>query len=67
MKAGTTQAQWDRYNDELIEHQIYCDKIRPKRENFETQVEYDAAFSEWQKILFMDAPNEPGYYRANND
>jgi len=65
--AGTTQAQWDRYNDELCEHEAYCAKIKPKREDFETEDGFSAAMGEWFKVRFMDAPNEPGYYRANND
>jgi len=62
-----TKEQLDRYNNELFEHEQYCAKIKPKREDFETDDEFSAAMSEWFKIRFMDAPNEPGYYRSNND
>lgn len=28
---------------------------------------YQKEFSEWQMMRSCDAPNKPGYYRANND
>lgn len=64
---GTTQEQWDRYAEELKKHKEYYDSIKPKREDFETQDQFNSTLSEWQMNESCFAPNKPGYYRANND
>lgn len=71
---GTTQEQWAQYQMDLKNHQNWC----KDREQFAEYV-IDLCFikgneealkqikKEIERIWFMDAPNEPGYYRANND
>lgn len=55
------------YEKELKRHQDYCAKIKPIRENYLTESAFKMDMAEWDKKLFMDAPNAPGYTRANND
>jgi len=66
----------EEYYKELSAHENNMRDIEPKKEQFgfnngwpdqESERVFDAAYSEWHKKLFMDAPNKPGYYRANND
>jgi len=72
---GTTQEQWDRYERESKEHIIYCRGVMKAINILQWLLEQDIPVnnllyrmkSEHDKILFMDAPDEPGYYRANND
>ena len=56
-----------RYEREVIEHKAYCDRIKPKKENYLTTKAFDADMAEWNMKVSCDAPNKPGYYRANND
>ena len=71
--AGTTKEQWDAYEIEKAEHEAYCDRIEPKEKDFTDEFgclderAYNMAMREWDRVRLMDAPNEPGYYRANND
>jgi hypothetical protein len=39
----------------------------PKRESFQTEEEYENAFSLWHINYWMYMPNKPGYDIANND
>lgn len=67
-------------HDEYVERvkptppQLYFTHYRPTPNypaHAETALEaariYKAAMSEWDMMSSCDAPNKPGYYRANND
>lgn len=74
---GTTQEQWDRYQEDLKNHEEICERKKPKKSDFgfignmppdyEGLKAYENAYSNWHMMYCCDAPNEPGYYRANND
>lgn len=56
------EPQWSDYkNVSPMNEHIYEQNFRQKMDD------YKKALSEWQMMCSMDAPNEPGYYRANND
>jgi hypothetical protein len=55
------------YEEEKSNWDKRMDEIKPKREDFESVEEYTKAYNAWHMMKFMDAPNPPGYYRANND
>ena len=80
MKAGTTQEQWDRYKEELANHthfikdyKFFLDRICrhlqfvQNSKAWTTAEIMDVISREISNSDSMDAPNEPGYYRANND
>jgi len=71
---GTTKEQWDKYQLDLKNHNAWCDS----RESFARDVIWmvqnhgaektkEMIKSQIYDIRFLDAPNAPGYYRANND
>ena len=65
--AGTTKEQWDAYE---IEKKAFHDKMQSKMPDarwYTDANEYAKARKEWEMDSFCDAPNKPGYYRANND
>lgn len=64
---GTTIEQWERYYEDLKQHEARCEREKPSKYDFDLQSDYDRAYSEWQMMRSCDAPNKPGYYRANND
>lgn len=74
MPEGTTQEQWDRYEMDQRNHEAW---IKSRREFLEAVLSHAdqhgsmSAFehfnNELDMKLSMDAPNRPGYYRANND
>lgn len=75
---GTTAAQWDQYTIDMARHK---ENMRLKKIHFEQAlfvIEKIVSHEQLLKIqsnlaseLSMsdscDAPNKPGYYRANND
>lgn len=71
---GTTLEQWNNYEMERLNHEA---RIRNKREfllrvttrchSVGPGVAFAEIMIEIDKESSMDAPNEPGYYRANND
>lgn len=63
----TTKEQWDAYERELKAHEERVKREEPVRNNFSAAFDYECALAEWERMRSMDAPNEPGYYRANND
>jgi len=67
LPAGTTQAQWDRYEIAVKEHEASCEKRKPMQIEYPTFTDYIAAVNKWKFESLCDAPNEPGYFRANND
>lgn len=64
---GTTAEQWEEYAKAAKKHEDYCESMRPLREMYLTDQAFQIDINEWSKIALMDAPNKPGYYRANND
>lgn len=57
---GTTLEQWEQYEREQYAFESRMRAIEPADKN---SVEYNL----WLASYCMDAPNKPGYYRANND
>lgn len=68
---GTTKEQWEQYEADVKEHEARCEREKPLPENYTDmaggELAYMAAFRAWQMMRSCDAPNKPGYYRANND
>lgn len=75
---GTTKEQWERYYDDLKAHENRCDKEKPKNTDYgydsmfgfraeADRTAYNKAHANWEMMCSCDAPNKPGYYRANND
>ena len=77
---GTTKEQWERYNLELVQHEqfitnykLYLDRIFRHLQFVDPNKSWSLGeirktmLSEIDKCQSMDAPNKPGYYRANND
>jgi hypothetical protein len=58
---------WENYFAQKASFEKMMNEIKPTRENFATDEEFQAQMREWKQSLSMDAPNEPGYFRANND
>lgn len=80
MKVGTTQEQWDRYKEDLAKHTQFINDYKfflnricrhlqfvSNSKAWTTAEIMDVISKEINKASSMDAPNEPGYYRANND
>lgn len=68
--SGHPSEEWsamDQYRKDLKEHEDYMESIKPDPDDFENNQEYEKKLAEWKMALFCDAPNKPGYYRANND
>jgi hypothetical protein len=63
----TSLPEWQKYYADLEAFKERMQAKKPKRENFESESEFYKAQSEWDMALHCDAPNKPGYYRANND
>lgn len=80
---GTTKEQWDQYEIEVNDHEkfiehykFFLDRIvnylewqgpRMNKTSFTPSEIRDFVSSEIISADSMDAPNKPGYYRANND
>lgn len=71
---GTTIEQWERYYVESKEFEERMQAKKPKREDYQSDVyggfteeAYQKDLSAWQMAYSCDAPNKPGYYRANDD
>ncbi len=77
---GTTQAQWDEYQKKCQAHEDYIAKYRFYLARICSYLEWKKPSQTWtvdeirstiereiDMASSMDAPNEPGYYRANND
>ena len=71
--AGTTEKQWAEYHQDVEEHKAYQESIKPNEKDFTDvfgvldESAYNQAIKRWQFERLLGAPNEPGYYRANND
>ncbi len=57
----------EQYEIDAKKHRDYCELIKPVRKNYLTEQAFNLDMSEWDMKVSMDAPNKPGYYRANND
>jgi hypothetical protein len=71
---GTTKEQWDQYELDLHNHTNWCDSRMQFAETVIKMVQihgYEKAYELVKRIIdetrSMNAPNKPGYYRANND
>lgn len=64
---GTTEQQWRDYHNEMLRHEAYYNERRPKSEDFKEFSQWNTALTQWLMDKSCMAPNEPGYYRANND
>lgn len=62
-----TREEWDRYYDEKEAFDKKMEAKRPDPLLYSSPEQYCEAMEEWRRACSMDAPNEPGYYRANND
>jgi len=64
---GTTEAQWKQYEADLKEFEERMLLKKPEPQFYLDADKYDSDIRKWKMESLMDAPNEPGYYRANND
>ena len=76
---GTTKEQWDQYEKDCVKHNKFiedykffltriCRHLEQFGQNKWTPREIMSYMtSEIDMAESMDAPNKPGYYRANND
>ena len=68
---GTTKEQWERYYVERLAHERHCNLVKPQSPGIgaspEQEQDYRHRLNDWERMRSMDAPNKPGYYRANND
>jgi len=72
-----TKEQMDKYEADLkaFKERMYLKE--PKKESYgyenkmfpdeQSERAFQSAYSQWHMALHCDAPNKPGYYRANND
>jgi len=70
----TTKEEWDSYEIALKNHHAFCDFKESWANDVFLLIEAHGIEKAKFKIKeaihmarMMDAPNEPGYYRANND
>jgi len=63
----TSLPEWQAYYADLKAHRERMQATKPKREDFESEADFYKAQSRWDMAYHCDAPNKPGYYRANND
>jgi hypothetical protein len=77
---GTTKEQWDRYFEDMAKHKSFLDDYKFFLDRICRYLEFvnpgkswtpreiiQACEAEIARAQSMDAPNQPGYYRANND
>lgn len=64
---GTTESEWFRYHEKMISHEERVSREEPDLEKYANEESFESAVSEWSMMRSMDMPNQPGYYRANND
>ena len=61
---------WKQYYEQMDKHVAYMESIRPKQSNYQAigcTPSFKQAMNDWDMAWSCDAPNKPGYYRANND
>lgn len=78
---GTTKEQWDKYYSDTKSHDKFISDYRFFLNKIVSHLDWMSSentlwsiddikrvmTTELDKIESMDAPNKPGYYRANND
>jgi hypothetical protein len=77
---GTTKEQWDQYHIDVKNHEKFIEDYKFFLNRITRHLEWMKPNNTWttRDILVaisdeidrshsMDAPNKPGYYRANND
>lgn len=62
----TEEIAWRAYEQQKKAHDAAREKVRPKREDFTNEHDYEKAHSTWVWESCVDAPNKPGYEYANN-
>jgi hypothetical protein len=63
----TSLPHWQEYYKALQVFNERMEEIKPRRELFSREGDFNRAMAEWNMDLSCNAPNKPGYYRANND
>ena len=77
---GTTEEQWEKYYEEVARHNEFISRYRFFLDRIVKHLEWRSPSNTWTtdqitKVIkdeidradSMDAPNKPGYSRANND
>lgn len=64
---GTNKAQWDRYEQDLIEWENLYNSIRPKSENFYSYESWNIEITKWFMDKHMSMPNLPKGNQAQWD
>lgn len=71
---GTTKEQWDKYELDLQNHNAHQNFKESFAKDIFMLIDAHGIDKAKEKIReainqarYMDAPNKPGYYRANND
>lgn len=62
----TTDKEWEEYHSDLAAFECRMDMVKPKREEYEEEKDFDKAMCEWQMSMFCDGPVKPGQEYANN-
>lgn len=72
-----SKERMDEYYAELEAFEKRMHEKKPRKENYgfmngmfpdeASERAYNNAYAEWDMAFSCDAPNMPGYYRANND
>lgn len=70
-----TSQDWKRYAEELERHELFCKHMKIAFDRAIWLLEHcdnlefikTTLYEELSRTQSMDAPNMPGYYRANND
>ena len=65
-----TKEELDAYEIELKKWYEYCESIKPDKTLIKYSLDpewYCKDMAAWHMKRSCDAPNRPGYYRANND
>jgi hypothetical protein len=63
----TSLPEWQQYYADLKAFKESMAAKKPKRDDFESEADFYKAQARWDMAYHCDAPNKPGYYRANND
>jgi hypothetical protein len=55
------------YRKELEKFLNRMESEKPRLQDYDTEEEFNKDMAKWNMAYWCDRPNEPGYYRANND
>lgn len=67
LRAEADRRAMENYEKDLLHHNEFWEAKKPNRDHYEDRLQYERDMSAWHRGYHMDAPNKPGYYRANND